>query len=262
MVGWSISSHVSSFSFSFFTPLAGTAHAHHVVKVKPGMLFVRNTIVPGSVLAEGMTFGAGRNNPTSRTFAFKKDAKAIPFASQNITSILRTFQIPPCSKKAEQIAYTLETCEESAPAGELQTCATSAEAMQEFASAALGSSNPQKLVTVVRGATEPARYVVAPNGITKIGGGKQQQGAVACHPMPYPYTVHYCHAPRDVQAYRVELTGADDGNSIMASAIAMCHTNTTTWDDHFFQLLNATRGDVICHFMALNYVLWMASPAA
>ncbi|KAF8646516.1 hypothetical protein HU200_065735 [Digitaria exilis] len=139
------------------------------------MLFAKRTMVPGAVLAEGMTFGAGGNRaPTSRTFAFKKDAEAIPFAYKNITSILRTFRIPSWSKKAEQIAYTLQTCEESAPAGELQTCATSAEAMQEFASAVLGISNPQKLVSVVRGTTEPARYMIAQNGITEIGGGKQQ----------------------------------------------------------------------------------------
>jgi hypothetical protein len=56
--------------------------------------------------------------------------------------------------------------------------------------------------------------------------------------MPYPYMVHYCHRPAGVEALRVELTATGAG----ATAIAMCHADTTGWDDGFFRMLNATRG--------------------
>jgi len=46
-----------------------------------------------------------------------------------------------------------------------------------------------------------------------------------------------------------------------ATAIAMCHANTTSWDARYFQMLNATRGEEICHFMPRNYVLWLPAAA-
>lgn len=72
--------------------------------MKPGMLFLKRTLVSGALVAEGITFGAGNQDPSSRrTFAFKEDTDAIPFTYQNMTSILRTFRIPTWSKKAEQM---------------------------------------------------------------------------------------------------------------------------------------------------------------
>jgi hypothetical protein len=140
--------------------------------------------------------------------------------------------------KADQVAATLRTCEEPSP--EPHTCAISRQAAAAFAAAALGTSEPRAVVTVVHEEeAASARYAVAPNGVARIGKGK---AVVPCHPMPCPYMVHYCHRPPGVEALRVELAAAVAGASVSATAIAMCHVDTASWDGRYFRMLNATRG--------------------
>ncbi|KAL5208682.1 hypothetical protein ABZP36_033117 [Zizania latifolia] len=154
---------------------------------------------------------------------------------------------------------TLRTCGELAAGDsheEPRTCTTSDEAVFDFASSMLRTSQLRAAKTVMHGGgrlEEPRRYVVAPNGVTRISG----DAVVPCHPMPYPYQVSYCHRPSDALALRVELTDVD-GNKPDATAVAVCHTNTTTWDGRYFDMLNARRGEAICHYMLQNYVLWVA----
>ncbi|NP_001142627.1 uncharacterized protein LOC100274899 [Zea mays] len=221
------------------------------------MLFTRKSLLPGTALPEGTKFcGHGFLDP--ERFELRADADAIPFSYSQLDTILRMFRIPRGSKKAEQVAATLRTCEAESP--EAHACATSEQAAADFAASSLGvrASKLVALVTTVHGGKDATRYVVAPNGITRIGKAAGAAAVVPCHPMPYPYMVHYCHQPADVEALRVELTGLGDGG--VTTAIAMCHANTMNWDDRYFQMLNVTRGEEICHFMPRNYVLWL--PAA
>ncbi|CAN6196920.1 unnamed protein product [Urochloa humidicola] len=230
------------------------------------MLFLRKNLFPGAILPEGTKFAGDAAAPPPGNFVSKAAADAIPFRSEHLDTILRMFRIPRGSKKADQIADTLRVCEEPTP--EPHTCATSGQAAAAFAAAALGTSVPPRaVVTVVRGNENAAgaRYAVAPNGVARIGGGGGKT-VVPCHPMPYPYMVHYCHRPAGVEALRVELTavgiGAGDGAAaagVSATAIAMCHADTANWDGRYFQMLNATRGEEICHFMPRGYVLWLAA---
>lgn len=217
----------------------------HDLHVEPGMLFLRKSLFPGAILPEGTKFAG--NSPAARNAA---DA-GIPFGYKHLDTILRMFRIPRRSNMADQVAATLRTCEEPSPE-EPHTCATSRQAAAAFAAAALGTSEPRAVVSVVHGEEEPStRYAVAANGIARIGGGKA--AVVPCHPMPYPYMVHYCHRPAGVKALRVELAAV----GASATAIAMCHADTASWDGRYFRMLNATRGEEICHFMPCGYVLWL-----
>ncbi|EEE56760.1 hypothetical protein OsJ_06306 [Oryza sativa Japonica Group] len=99
------------------------------------------------------------------------------------------------------------------------------------------------------------RYVVAADGVARIGG----DAVVACHPMPYPYEVYYCHRPADAVALRVDLHAVAGVGLGGATAVDVCHVNTTTWDSAYFELLKASRGDAICHYMPQGYVLWLAN---
>jgi len=66
------------------------------------------------------------------------------------------------------------------------------------------------------------------------------------------------------EALRVELTGGlevEEDTMVRATAIAMCHGNTRSWDARYFQMLNATRGEEVCHFMPLGYLLWLPAVA-
>ncbi|KAG2640060.1 hypothetical protein PVAP13_2KG066880 [Panicum virgatum] len=234
---------------------AGAGEPARGIHVEPGMLFLRKSLFPGAILPEGTRL-AGHGFPAPRRFISRAAADAVPFSSDQLDTILRMFRIPRGSSKAEQVAATLRTCEEASP--EPHACATSQQAAAAFAASALGTGEPRAVVTVVHGEEEAAagaRYVVAPNGVARIGGGAA--GVVPCHPMPYPYIVHYCHRPAGVEALRVELMAAGAG----ATAVAMCHADTTSWDAGYFRMLNATRGEEICHLMPLNYVLWLPAAA-
>uniref|UniRef100_M8D4L9 Uncharacterized protein n=1 Tax=Aegilops tauschii TaxID=37682 RepID=M8D4L9_AEGTA len=45
--------------------------------------------------------------------------------------------------------------------------------------------------------------------------------------------------------------------SVGATAIAVCHKDTSYWDEAYFMMLNGSRGEPICHFMPANYLLWL-----
>uniref|UniRef100_A0A0D9VEY9 BURP domain-containing protein n=1 Tax=Leersia perrieri TaxID=77586 RepID=A0A0D9VEY9_9ORYZ len=240
---------------------------HSVMHVQRGMLFAMKSLIPGALLAEGtklQAHGGVAAQPPTR-LATRADADAVPFDYSELDAILDRFGIHPGSKKAAQVSETLLTCAEMTAAStasedEPRICATSHEAVVEFAAFALGAgATPRAVTTVVHGrGDEPRRYMVAPNGVARIGG----DATVPCHPMPYPYEVFYCHRPKDAVALSVELAGVggdDDGDAPLgATAIAMCHMNTTMWDGRYFDLLGARRGDAICHYMPQSYVLWVA----
>jgi hypothetical protein len=95
--------------------------------------------------------------------------------------------------------------------------------MLDFAADMLGTGNLRAIATAVHGEeAAAARYVVAPKGITYVG--TKDAVAVPCHPMPYPYLVHFCHRPQDVHVLRVELIrGLHNAG---ATAVTICHSDT------------------------------------
>lgn len=194
-----------------------------------------------------------------RFIIYKDKADAVPSNLRAMDAILAMFGILPGSDKAAQVADTLRACSELTAAGgggeePRACCATSREAVLDFAASALGTSAPRAVTTLVHG-REPRRYVVAADGVARIGG----DAVVACHPMPYLYEVYYCHRPADAVALRVDLHAVAGVGLGGATAVDVCHVNTTTWDSAYFELLKASRGDAICHYMPQGYVLWLAN---
>jgi hypothetical protein len=183
------------------------------------MLFPRKGLYPGAILHEGTKLGSD-GSPTPLRFVFRENAEAIPFSYNQRDTILRILGIPHRSQKADQVAYTLRTCQEYSPP-EPHTCATSQQAMLDFAADMLGTGDLHAMVTAVHGEeAAAARYVVAPKGITHVG--MKGAAAVPCHPMPYPYLVHFCHRPQDVHVLRVELIRGL--HNVGATAVAICHS--------------------------------------
>jgi hypothetical protein len=76
--------------------------------------------------------------------------------------------------------------------------------MSDFAADVLGTSDLCAIVTTVHEEeAATARYIVAPKGITHAG--MKDAATVACHPMPNPYMVPFCHWPQDVDVLCAEL---------------------------------------------------------
>lgn len=80
---------------------------------------------------------------------------------------------------------------------------------------------------------------------------------VACHVMPYPYVVYYCHSQEsENKVFQISL-GGEHGERV--KAISVCHMDTSAWDPNHisFRLLSIKPGTfLICHFSA-NNLLWV-----
>ncbi|KAL5723546.1 hypothetical protein ACHQM5_006934 [Ranunculus cassubicifolius] len=57
----------------------------------------------------------------------------------------------------------------------------------------------------------------------KVGNGK----ILACHILPYPSAVFYCHKLHSTRAYKVQMIGR---NGAKVSVVSVCHANTSKWD--------------------------------
>jgi hypothetical protein len=230
-------------------------HKKHHITVKNGVLFLKRNLFDGAVLPANTELGHATSTDFPGVISSTEPAPP-QFGYTNLEHILAFYNITPSSEHARQVASTLLFCDGITNVNqkeeEPQVCATTQRAAMDFATMVLGAT-AHATTTVVYGRTKPLKYVVAPKGITAIG-----SAVVPCHPLPYPTSVLYCHRPGGVQAIRVQLVGQEDP-SLGATAIAVCHADTSDWDEEYFLMLNGTRGEAICHYMPEKYVLWLAS---
>ncbi|XBI45020.1 hypothetical protein VPH35_109583 [Triticum aestivum] len=214
----------------------------HQIKVQTGMLFLKKNLRVGTVLPQGTMFARG-GSPKS------VNSVSSPLESKYLSTILSHYKIPHSSIKAQQVADTLRSCGKPADKEEPHMCFSSREAMARFATKALGVSGARAAITRIHGHETPnTMYVVA-----QIA--QASNNAVPCHPMDFPYEVFYCHRPREVQSLTVQLKGLKDGTPGV-TATAMCHMNTSDWDEQYFELLGGERGEPICHYMPTNYIMF------
>ncbi|MQM00591.1 hypothetical protein Taro_033328 [Colocasia esculenta] len=212
------------------------------------IFFLEKDLYPGAKRMLHFT----RRAPAA-AFVPRPVADAIPFTSEYFPHILTSFSIEPNSPKAEAIKKTLQSCDDATEAGEAKRCVTSLESMVDFATSSLGTHKVLALST--EGAKKRQFYTVAPSGVQRLStGGK----LAACHAEPYPYAVFYCHAAATaIRAYMVSLVGEDGGR---ATAVAVCHTNTSGWHPKHlaFLVLKVKPGAVpVCHFLPQDNVIWM-----
>ncbi|XP_024315546.1 BURP domain-containing protein 4 isoform X2 [Brachypodium distachyon] len=216
--------------------------SHHHMRVQTGMLFLKRSLHVGVILPEGTMF-AGAHVPKS------ENSFSTPLELKYLGTILSIFKIQHNSVKAKQIANTFRSCGGPGDKGETHKCFLSRSEMATFASEALGISHPRAAITIIHGEENPSsRYVVA--AISQMG-----SDVVACHLMPFPYELFYCHRPRNVLSLRVQLKGADS-TMVGVTAIVMCHMDTSNWDKEYFDLLGGELAEPICHYMPDNYVMF------
>ncbi|XP_050363044.1 BURP domain-containing protein BNM2A-like [Argentina anserina] len=190
----------------------------------------------------------------------KQEADSIPFSTSNLPYLLEFFSFPPDSPQAKAIEYTLTQCDLEPIKGESKFCATSLESMVEFATALFGSGTQLKVLTtspLSNSATLLQNYIVleTPNEILA-------PRMIACHTMPYPYAVFYCHSQESQNKLYQVLLGGENGERIHAAAV--CHMDTSQWDrSHVsFQVLGSEPGtSPVCHFFPSDNLVWVPLPA-
>ncbi|XP_047074321.1 BURP domain-containing protein 4-like [Lolium rigidum] len=187
------------------------------------MLFLKKSLHIGTVLPEGTMF--------TRVGMPKSDSSvSIPLKSKYFGIILSHFKIPHNSVKAKRVADTLHSCDKPSDKEEPHMCFSSRGAMERFSTKVLGVVRVRQTVTRIYGHETPSsRYTVV--RITPLS-----TNMVPCHPMDFPYEVFYCHRPKEVQSFRVQLKDKKNGMPLVTTT-AMCHMNTSDWDKQYFEML-------------------------
>ncbi|KAF3780992.1 BURP domain-containing protein 17 [Nymphaea thermarum] len=225
------------------------------------LYFLRKDLQPGSkmnvtmmIRPESYASSDGRNVSSEPTFLPRQQAEAIPFASSNLTAILKMFSIQPHTEHASLTRQTLADCEMPALKGEVKYCATSLESLIDFIVSEFGTSEIHAAVTSVVNREEEVKARSYKVGVS--GGRLMSHKVVTCHGMMFPCAVFYCHNFAGTRPYMVPLV-ADDGSRV--NAIALCHFDTSNWNPRHasFRLLGVKPGTVpICHFI-LKDLAWV-----
>ena len=185
-------------------------------------------------------------------FLPRRAAASLPFSSAALPEIYRELSVGPGSGEAEAIAKTVRECEDAAREEERALCATSLEAMVDFAASVVGPADARAVSTEAESA-ERVEYLV--EGVRRIGGGR---AVAACHKEEYAYAVFYCHEMDGTVAHRVSLVGA---GGVRARAVAVCHRDTSGWNpEHLaFKVLGVKPGSVpVCHYLPEDHIVWVS----
>ncbi|KAJ0077398.1 hypothetical protein Patl1_36383 [Pistacia atlantica] len=194
-------------------------------------------------------------DPSSMVFFTMKDLKKgnimpIYFRVNELSDVF------PHSTQARAMEHTLKQCENHPIEGEIKLCPTSLESMLDFARSAFSLGTEFKFVNtrrLTKSTTEFQNYT-----ILEVPDQIFAPKMVACHTMPYPYAVFYCHSQEiENKAFRVSLVG-DNGDRV--EAIAVCHMDTSKWSrDHaLFRVLGIEPGSShFCHFFQPDNLIFV-----
>ncbi|KAM1121383.1 hypothetical protein FF1_003023 [Malus domestica] len=182
-----------------------------------------------------------RNLSKSPHLLPRVEADLFPFSSKQLHYLLQVFSFSQDSPQAKAMEDTLRHCETAPIKEEIKSCATSLESMLDFARSIFGLDNTFRNYTIL----EEPKEVLAPK-------------MMACHTMPYPYAVFYCHSQERLnKVYKVSL-GGEDGDRV--DAVAVCHLDTSQWSPNHasFQVLRIKPGpSPVCHFFPADNLVWV-----
>jgi hypothetical protein len=184
----------------------------------------------------------------------REDADSIPFSVEEFPNILQLFSISQHSPQAKAIKRALEACE-SKPIKELKFCATSLESMADSVRAIFGSQAPFKVVSTT--SFTKSNTLIQNYTFLKVKEVPTSM-TVACHDLPYPYAVFYCHDLGETKVFDISLGGGEHGERV--TAFFICHMNTTGFaPDHIaFRVLGFKPGTApVCHYVFPKNLLWV-----
>ncbi|CAJ1933484.1 unnamed protein product [Sphenostylis stenocarpa] len=194
-----------------------------------------------------------RDPATSPELWPRKEADSLPFSLNQLPNLLKVFSLSPNSPQAKAMEDTLRECESKPIKGEVKFCATSLESMLDFTQTILGITYDLQVFTTshkTKSSVTFQNYTF--ENIVKIPASKM----VACHTMPYPYAVFYCHSQEsENKIFRVAL-GGENGDRV--EAMVVCHMDTSQWGHGHvsFQVLKVKPGSTsVCHFFPADNLI-------
>ncbi|XP_012567687.1 BURP domain-containing protein BNM2A-like [Cicer arietinum] len=197
-----------------------------------------------------------RDPSTSPKFWPKEEAESIPFSSTHLSYLLKIFSLSQGSPQAIAMENTLRECESKPIKGEVKFCATSLESMLEFTQNILGSKIDLQVYATMHKTKSSVTF--QNYTILEILMEILAPKIVACHTVPYPYAVFFCHSQKsENRVYKVSL-GGENGDKV--EAMVVCHLDTSQWAPNHvsFQVLGVTPGSSsVCHFFPADNLIWV-----
>ncbi|XP_047044333.1 protein RAFTIN 1B-like [Lolium rigidum] len=185
---------------------------------------------------------------------------SVPFSTPALPGILAAFRVAPGYAMASNMEATLRSCETPTMAGESKFCATSLEALEERVTGVPGTRDVRPLKSALPRDGAPLQaYTV--RAVRRVEGGLV---FVACHPVPFMYTVYRCHTTGPSRAYMVEMEGAH-GAADGVTIATVCQTDTSMWNPKHisFRLLGTKPGGTpVCHLMPYGHIIWAKGQVA
>ncbi|GLJ40903.1 hypothetical protein SUGI_0846200 [Cryptomeria japonica] len=218
--------------------------------VEAGKFFRENLLVQGKTLPMPDI----KDYMPKRSFLPGSLAKNLPFSTQTLPELMKTFHVPENSTMADFMARTLGDCERPAVKDEIKKCVRSVEGMAEFAVSVLGS----KVEILTTESTAGSRSQVSVGAVTGKDSGKITR-SVSCHQSLFPFLVYYCHAVPKVKVYQAELLSMEEKKKIN-NGVAICHLDTTQWSATHaaFRALGHAPGKIeVCHWIFENDLIWV-----
>lgn len=192
----------------------------------------------------------------------KEEADSIPFSVSKLQYLVEYFSFSKDSSQAQAIEYTLRQCELKPIKGETRLCATSLESMLEFARSVFGFDAQFKILTtkhLTNSSTTTITTLLQNYTILETPKEMFAPRMIACHTLPYPYAVFYCHSQEsNNKVFEISLGGVNSRERV--EAIAVCHMDTSQWDrDHAaFSMLKIQPGtSPVCHFFPEDNLVWV-----
>ncbi|PWA34069.1 BURP domain-containing protein [Artemisia annua] len=187
----------------------------------------------------------------------KQEADNIPFSLTELPNLLRMFSFPQGSPQAIAMESTLQECEVKPIKGETKFCATSMESVHEFARDIFGFDTQYKTMTTTH-LKNPPSGLLQNYKVIEISQNIPSPKLVACHTMPYPYAVFYCHSQQSENKVLMVTLEGEDGD--MVEALSVCHMDTSHWSRNHvsFGMLGVEPGMTsVCHFFPSDHFVFI-----
>ncbi|KAK1439842.1 hypothetical protein QVD17_05664 [Tagetes erecta] len=191
----------------------------------------------------------------------KHEADNIPFSLAELPYLLRLYSFPQGSPQAIAMEDTLKECEVKPIKGETKRCATSLESMHQFTRDIFGSNTQVKTLTTTH-LKNPSIGQLQNYKVIAINQNIPSPKLVACHTMPYPYTVFYCHSQESENKVLMVSLEGEDGD--LVEALSVCHMDTSQWSrSHVaFSVLGVEPGTTsVCHFFPSDNFVFIPTSA-
>ncbi|KAF1871328.1 hypothetical protein Lal_00020121 [Lupinus albus] len=197
-----------------------------------------------------------RDPATSPKLWPKEQADSVPFSLNRLQYLVKLFSFSPNSPQARAMQSTLSECESKPIKGEVKFCATSYESMLDFTHRIIGlKTEVQSFATFHQ---RKSSVTFQNYTISEIVMAIEAPKMVACHTMPYPYAIFYCHSQESGNRVYSVLLDGDNGDKVVAMVV--CHLDTSQWSPSHvsFQVLGVTPGtSSVCHFFPADHLIWV-----